>query len=171
MAQRAAAGLSTTGAVASLITASIMLAISPLAFMNAADKFKNASLIDEFAKQFKKFGYDGDSLLAEYQRGAGTIEASLTAINTALGAVSAGVSAAAVGSVVGSPVALLVAGVTGLISGILEASKQAMFESVANRLQSKILAWEKENGGKNYFENGYDARPRALFRTQFKITV
>ncbi|CRZ19291.1 RTX family hemolysin [Kingella kingae] len=169
LAQRAAAGLSTTGAVASLITASIMLAISPLAFMNAADKFKNASLIDEFAKQFKKFGYDGDSLLAEYQRGAGTIEASLTAINTALGAVSAGVSAAAVGSVVGSPVALLVAGVTGLISGILEASKQAMFESVANRLQSKILAWEKENGGKNYFENGYDARHAHYLERNLKL--
>lgn len=169
LAQRVAAGLSTTGAVAALITSSIMLAISPLAFMNAADKFNHANALDEFAKQFRKFGYDGDHLLAEYQRGVGTIEASLTTISTALGAVSAGVSAAAVGSAVGAPIALLVAGVTGLISGILEASKQAMFESVANRLQGKILQWEKQNGGQNYFDKGYDSRYAAYLANNLKF--
>lgn len=169
LAQRAAAGLSTTGAVAGLITSSIMLAISPLAFINAADKFNHAKDLENFAKQFQKFGYGGDRLLAEYQRGAGTIEASLTTISTALSAVSAGVSAAAVGSAVGAPIALLVAGVTGLISGILEASKQAMFESVANRLQSKILEWEKQNSGKNYFEKGYDSRYGVYLENNLKF--
>ncbi|KDN25179.1 hemolysin A [Moraxella bovoculi 237] len=169
LAQRVAAGLSTTGAVAALITSSIMLAISPLAFVNAVDKFNHANALDEFAQQFQKFGYDGDHLLAEYQRGVGTIEASLTTINTALGAVSAGVSAAAVGSAVGAPIALLVAGVTGLISGILEASKQAMFESVANRLQGRILEWEKQNGGQNYFDKGYDSRYAAYLANNLQF--
>lgn len=169
LAQRVAAGLSTTGAVASLITSSVMLAISPLAFMNAVDKFNHANALNEFAKQFQKFGYEGDNLLAEYQRGAGTIEASLTTISTALGAVSAGVSAAAIGSAVGAPIALLVAGVTGLISGILEASKQAMFESVANRLQGKILEWEKQHGGQNYFDKGYDSRYQFYLTNNLKF--
>lgn len=168
IAQRAAQGLSTTAASAGLITSVVILAISPLSFLSIADKFERVNKINEYSQRFKNFGYDGDSLLAAFHKETGVIEASLTSISTILAAVSSGVSAAATASLVGAPVSALVGAVTGIISGILEASKQAMFEHVASKMADVIAEWEKKHG-KNYFENGYDARHAAFLEDNFKI--
>ncbi|WP_150540254.1 RTX family hemolysin [Actinobacillus vicugnae] len=168
IAQRVAAGLSTTAATAGLIASAVSLAISPLSFLAVADKFKNAKEIETFGERFKKLGYEGDSLLASFHKQSGAIDATLTTITTALNAVSAGVNAAAAGSVVGAPVGALVTLITGAITGILEASKQAMFEHVASKLANEIKAWEEKHK-KNYFENGYDARHAAFLEDSFKL--
>lgn len=168
IAQRAAQGLSTTAASAGLITSVVILAISPLSFLSIANKFERVNKITEYSQRFKNFGYDGDSLLAAFHKETGAIEASLTSISTVLAAVSSGVSAAATASLVGAPVSALVGAVTGIISGILEASKQAMFEHVASKMADVISEWEKKHG-KNYFENGYDARHTAFLEDNFKI--
>lgn len=168
IAQRAAQGLSTSAAAAGLIASVVTLAISPLSFLSIADKFKRANKIEEYSQRFKKLGYDGDSLLAAFHKETGAIDASLTTISTVLASVSSGISAAATTSLVGAPVSALVGAVTGIISGILEASKQAMFEHVASKMADVIAEWEKKNG-KNYFENGYDARHAAFLEDNFKI--
>ncbi|EFI3813379.1 RTX toxin hemolysin HlyA [Escherichia coli] len=168
IAQRAAQGLSTSAAAAGLIASAVTLAISPLSFLSIADKFKRANKIEEYSQRFKKLGYDGDSLLAAFHKETGAIDASLTTISTVLGSVSSGISAAATTSLVGAPVSALVGAVTGIISGILEASKQAMFEHVASKMADVIAEWEKKHG-KNYFENGYDARHAAFLEDNFKI--
>ena len=168
IAQRAAQGLSTSAAAAGLIASAVTLAISPLSFLSIADKFKRANKIEEYSQRFKKLGYDGDSLLAAFHKETGAIDASLTTISTALASVSSGISAAATTSLVGAPVSALVGAVTGIISGILEASKQAMFEHVASKMADVIAEWEKKHG-KNYFENGYDARHAAFLEDNFKI--
>lgn len=168
IAQRAAQGLSTSAAAAGLIASAVTLAISPLSFLSIADKFERANKIDEYSQRFKKLGYDGDSLLAAFHKETGAIDASLTTITTVLASVSSGISAAATASLVGAPVSALVGAVTGIISGILEASKQAMFEHVANKMANVIAEWEKKHG-KNYFENGYDARHAAFLEDNFKI--
>ncbi|EFH2567388.1 RTX toxin hemolysin HlyA [Escherichia coli] len=168
IAQRAAQGLSTSAAAAGLIASAVTLAISPLSFLSIADKFKRANKIEEYSQRFKKFGYDGDSLLAAFHKETGAIDASLTTISTVLASVSSGISAAATTSLVGAPVSALVGAVTGIISGILEASKQAMFEHVASKMADVIAEWEKKHG-KNYFENGYDARHAAFLEDNFKI--
>ncbi|MBM6490229.1 RTX toxin hemolysin HlyA [Enterobacter hormaechei] len=168
IAQRAAQGLSTSAAAAGLIASVVTLAISPLSFLSIADKFKRANKIEEYSQRFKKLGYDGDSLLAAFHKETGAIDASLTTISTVLASVSSGISAAATTSLVGAPVSVLVGAVTGIISGILEASKQAMFEHVASKMADVIAEWEKKHG-KNYFENGYDARHAAFLEDNFKI--
>ncbi|HGX2327087.1 TPA: RTX toxin hemolysin HlyA, partial [Escherichia coli] len=168
IAQRAAQGLSTSAAAAGLIASVVTLAISPLSFLSIADKFKRANKIEEYSQRFKKLGYDGDSLLAAFHKETGAIDASLTTISTVLASVSSGISAAATTSLVGAPVSALVGAVTGIISGILEASKQAMFEHVASKMADVIAEWEKKHG-KNYFENGYDARHAAFLEDNFKI--
>ncbi|BFU59324.1 MULTISPECIES: RTX family hemolysin [Rodentibacter] len=158
IAYRVARGLSTSAASAGLIASMVTLAISPLSFLNVASQFDRAKELEKLSQRFKKFGYEGDALLASFHRESGTIEAALTTINTVMNAISAGVSAASAASLVGAPVSLLVGAITSIISGILEASKQAMFEHIADKLASEIAEWEKKNGGKNYFENGYDSR-------------
>ncbi|SUT94307.1 RTX-I toxin determinant A [Actinobacillus lignieresii] len=168
IAQRVAAGLSTTAATGGLIGSVVALAISPLSFLNVADKFERAKQLEQYSEHFKKFGYEGDSLLASFYRETGAIEAALTTINSVLSAASAGVGAAATGSLVGAPVAALVSAITGIISGILDASKQAIFERVATKLANKIDEWEKKHG-KNYFENGYDARHSAFLEDTFEL--
>lgn len=168
IAQRAAQGLSTSAAAAGLIASVVTLAISPLSFLSIADKFKRANKIEEYSQRFKKLGYDGDSLLAAFHKETGAIDASLTTISTVLASVSSGISAAATTSLVGAPVSALLGAVTGIISGILEASKQAMFEHVASKMADVIAEWEKKHG-KNYFENGYDARHAAFLEDNFKI--
>lgn len=168
IAQRAAQGLSTTAASAGLIASAVALAISPLSFLAVADKFKRANQIEEYSQRFKKFGYEGDSLLASFHKETGTIDASLTTISTVLSVVSAGVGAAATASLVGAPINALVGAITGMISGILEASKQSMFEHVANKMADTIAEWERKHG-KNYFENGYDARHSAFLEDNFKL--
>ncbi|WP_105494343.1 RTX toxin hemolysin HlyA [Escherichia coli] len=168
IAQRAAQGLSTSAAAAGLIASAVTLAISPLSFLSIADKFKRANKIEEYSQRFKKLRYDGDSLLAAFHKETGAIDASLTTISTVLASVSSGISAAATTSLVGAPVSALVGAVTGIISGILEASKQAMFEHVASKMADVIAEWEKKHG-KNYFENGYDARYAAFLEDNFKI--
>ncbi|HAM4206836.1 TPA: RTX toxin hemolysin HlyA [Escherichia coli] len=168
IAQRAAQGLSTSAAAAGLIASVVTLAISPLSFLSIADKFKRANKIEEYSQRFKKLGYDGDSLLAAFHKETGAIDASLTTISTVLASVSSGISAAATTSLVGAPVSALVGAVTGIISGILEASKQAMFEHVASKMADVIAEWEKKHG-KNYFENGYDARHAAFLEDNYKI--
>ncbi|MGL5511229.1 MAG: RTX family hemolysin, partial [Microcoleaceae cyanobacterium] len=168
VAQRIAQGLSTTAAGSGLIASAVALAISPLSFLGVADKFKRANLLEEYSKRFKNFGYEGDSLLASFHKETGAIDASLTTINTVLNSVSAGVGAAATASLVAAPVGILVSAVTGIITGILEASKQAMFEHVADKFAKKISDWENKYG-KNYFENGYDARHSAFLEDSFEL--
>ncbi|EFN8783628.1 Hemolysin, plasmid [Escherichia coli] len=168
IAQRAAQGLSTSAATAGLIASAVTLAISPLSFLSIADKFKRANKIEEYSQRFKKLGYDGDSLLAAFHKETGAIDASLTTISTVLASVSSGISTAATTSLIGAPVSALVGAVTGIISGILEASKQAMFEHVASKMADVIAEWEEKHG-KNYFENGYDARHAAFLEDNFKI--
>lgn len=168
IAQRVAAGLSTTAATGGLIASVVALAISPLSFLSIADDFKRADELNKYSERFKKFGYEGDSLLASFYRETGAVKAALTTINTVLSAASAGVGAAATGSLIGAPVAALVSAITGIISGILDASKQAIFERIATKLADKIEAWELQYG-KNYFENGYDSRHSAFLEDSFEI--
>ncbi|OQM39580.1 RTX family hemolysin [Citrobacter braakii] len=168
IAQRAAQGLSTSAAAAGLITSTVALAISPLSFLSIADQFKRANEIEEYSQRFKKFGYDGDSLLAAFHKETGAIDASLKTLNTVLSTVSSGISAAATASLVGAPVSALVGAVTGIISGILEASNQSIFEHIANKMATTIAEWEKKYG-KNYFENGYDARHSAFLEDNLKL--
>ena len=168
LAQRLAAGLSTTGPAAALIASSVSLAISPLAFLRVANNFERSNELREFAERFKKLGYEGDSLLADFYKESGIIDASITTISTALSAISAGTAAASAGALVGAPITLLVTGITGLISGILEFSKQPLLEGVATKLAGKIDEWEKKYG-KNYFENGYDARHSAFLEDTLSL--
>ncbi|NBM04008.1 MULTISPECIES: RTX family hemolysin [Proteus] len=168
LAQRVAQGLSTTAASAGLIASAVSLAISPLSFLAISDQFKRANQIEEYAQRFKKLGYEGDSLLAAFRKETGAIDAALTTISTVLNSVSAGVSAAATASLVGAPISALVGAVSGIITGILEASKQSMFEHVANKMANTIAEWEKKHG-KNYFENGYDARHSAFLEDNFEL--
>ncbi|EKZ9216926.1 RTX family hemolysin [Vibrio parahaemolyticus] len=168
IAQRSAQGLSTSAAAAGLIASAVTLAISPLSFLSIAEQFNRANKIEEYSQRFKKFGYDGDSLLAAFHKETGAIDASLTTINTILSSVASGISAAATSSLIGAPINALVGAVTGIISGILEASKQSMFEHVANKMANIIAEWEAKHG-KNYFENGYDSRHSAFLEDNFKI--
>ncbi|MEM8329942.1 RTX toxin hemolysin A, partial [Morganella morganii] len=105
-----------TAAGAGLIASAVALAISPLSFLAVADKFKRARQIEEYSQRFKKFGYEGDSLLASFHKETGAIDASLTTISTVLSSVSAGVGAAATASLVGAPISALVGAITGIIS-------------------------------------------------------
>ncbi len=158
LAQRIASGASVTGPVAGLIASSVSLAISPLSFYGVAKKFEYSNEIQNLANKFKPHGYEGDEFLANFYKESGVVDASLTTVNTFLGAVSSGISAAAAGSVVGAPVALIVGAVTGIVTGILDASKQSILDSIAGKYQQKILEWEKQHPGENFFERGYDSR-------------
>ncbi|EGT4373619.1 hypothetical protein AUM47_19345 [Cronobacter malonaticus] len=162
VAQRLAAGLSVTAPVIGFIASSVSLAISPLAFYNVAKKFEYADEILKVAEKYKKYGYSGDELLANFHKEYGAVEASTTAVSTALGAVSAGLGAAAAGSVVAAPVALVIGTVAGVVAAILEVSKQGMINNIANKYHEKIVEWQKVHPGQNYFEYGYDSRYSAF---------
>lgn len=162
VAQRLAAGLSVTAPVIGFIASSVSLAISPLAFYNVAKKFEYADEILKVAEKYKKYGYSGDELLANFHKEYGAVEASTTAVSTALGAVSAGLGAAAAGSVVAAPVALVIGTVAGVVAAILEASKQGMINNIANKYHQKVVEWQEVHPGQNYFEYGYDSRYEAF---------
>ncbi|EBJ5114620.1 hypothetical protein DV589_24970 [Salmonella enterica] len=162
LAQRIASGASLTGPAAGLIASSVTLAISPLAFYGVAKKFEYSKELYLLADRFSKHGYEGDSYLASFYKETGIADAGYTTATTILGAVSAGIGAASAGSLVGAPIALIVGAVTGIISGILDATKQAAFESIANKYQQKILAWEKEHPGQNFFDSGYTSRYKEI---------
>ncbi|EAN2945072.1 hypothetical protein AII34_21045 [Salmonella enterica] len=164
LAQRISSGASITGPAIGLISSSVSLAISPLAFYGIAKKFDTSKEIRQNAVKYTENGYDGDILLADFYKGSGAADAAFTTVNTVLGAVSAGVGAASVASVVGAPIAGLVATITGVITGILEVSKQAAFEGIASKYQQKILAWEESHPGENYFDVGYNSRHKALLK-------
>ncbi|EFC4421672.1 hypothetical protein FDP73_23285 [Escherichia coli] len=169
VAQRVAAGMSVTAPVIGLIASSVSLAISPLSFYNVAKKFEYADEILKVADKFKKYGYSGDELLANFQKEYGIVEASTAAASATLGAVSAGVGAAAAGSLVAAPVSLIVGAVAGVITAILEASKQAMINGIANQYWQKINDWEKAHPGENYFEHGYGSRYSAFVEDNLKM--
>ncbi len=169
VAQRLAAGMSVTAPVIGFIASSVSLAISPLAFYNVAKKFEYAGEILKIAEKYKKYGYSGDELLANFQKEYGTVEATTTAVSTTLGAVSAGLGAAAAGSVVAAPVALIVGAVAGVIAGILEASKQGIINSIANKYHQKIIEWQKAHPGQNYFDHGYDSRYSAFMEENLEM--
>ncbi|EFE4632186.1 RTX family hemolysin [Escherichia coli] len=166
--QRAALGLSTTAAGAGLIASAVSLAISPLSFLSLSENFNKAYKLEAFSERFKKIGYEGDALLGSFYQEAGVINSSLTSINTALNAITSGVGAASAASLIGAPISALVSGITGIITGILEASKQSMFEHVASKLATQISEWE-EKYGKNYFENGYDARYKVFLEDSHNL--
>lgn len=148
VAQRLAAGLSVTAPVIGFIASSVSLAISPLAFYNVAKKFEYADEILKVAEKYKKYGYSGDELLANFNKEYGAVEASTTAVSTALGAVSAGLGAAAAGSVVAAPVALVIGTVAGVVAAILEASKQGMINNIANKYHQKSSSGRKSIRGR-----------------------
>lgn len=164
LAQKIASGASITGPAIGLISSSVSLAISPLAFYGIAKKFNVANDIKQQSVKYTENGYEGDVLLADFFKGSGAADAAFTTINTVLGAVSAGVGAASLASVVGAPIGALVATITGVISGILEVSKQAAFEGIASKYQQKILEWEESHPGENYFDVGYYSRYKALLK-------
>lgn len=164
LAQRVAAGLSITGPMVGLVVSSVSLLISPLAFLAIGKKFEYANELQKLADIYKKHGYDGDEFLTNFHKETGAADAAITTITTALNGVSTGVSIAATASAVGAPVALIVGAIAGIVTGILDAVKQPIFESIANKFQQKILDWEKNNPGQNFFDNGYASRYAELLK-------
>lgn len=122
------------------------VSISPLEIYALVQQGDYANKLDELGKELGKFGYAGDSQLADLYRKKNDVEGGILVASMGLALFGSIVAVAAMASVIGAPVAAIVGLVVGIADAAIRGAQQGFIENEAQKFADKIKATKNDQG-------------------------
>lgn len=145
-----------------LFVSLLATALSPLTFYSISKEKEYVEKLEEVDKQLGSFGYPGYRQLAQIYQSKTGVDGGFEIARTVISIAGGGISTLAMAGVITFPIALAVGAISIAVLATLDATQRPALERIANKAKKTLLEYEKNNEGRNYFQNGLDATYKNL---------